>query len=629
MARNVMCIPVQWRRTSLAFLLLCLVQVSFAQSRGNSEADIADFTPNFHLPEVGLRFARLPDSSSPNLAVNLEALPDGPLPQPSVIGLNTLDLRVSAEQPIAFTPPAYRQSGDLWGQKAVQQNKLVQPDAPQAFDPSWSIADENSDFGMMTVNGVAVGDAIDAVQRLAPRSVNLKEREVPIVDPSDPNYTVTAGPYNWRGLLAQSLFFNVVENTFRAASDDQIRMMLAKKPFWHDYFASIKQFNMRRWNDGDDFLVNYVGHPLQGAVAADIFIQNDPVGRQLEIGSNPVYWKTRFKAFLWATAYSTHSEISFLGEAGIGNEGGWTYPIKCKTPGCPEWHPGWHYTNNTGWVDFTITPTVGFLWMLAEDTLDRFVSDHFQGGDRFNLGLAFMRGALNPARTFANAMRLQYPWYRDFQHDPELENSLMVHSQPSDEQIAEAGRFRRFAIAPFVHTMPMGSPNQPCSMCFSNAGFGLAWDVAITPWLAASFATSSQSGLLQKGATETGSTKMFGAGLRFMHDGPVNNFSLVVRPTIVTSEIQGSQVLDLRHNTFTHPVVDNERAAVTLMFSNDYKLNKTVALRTSIADTIVRYKSPIEDPPGIGKPPNLTWLSKDEYTNKSNWSCETGPVIRF
>ena len=97
----------------------------------------------------------------------------------------------------------------------------------------------------------------------------------------------------------------------------------------------------------------------------------------------------------------------------------------------------------------------------------------------------------------------------------------------------------------------------------------------------------------------------------------------------MTSEIQMPLVLNVRHNTYMHPQVDNERAAVTLMFSNDYKLSKTVAIRTSIANTIVRYKSGIEDPPGIGKPPFLTWLSKDEYTNKSNWSAETGPVIRF
>jgi len=525
----------------------------------------------------------------------------------------------------------------MWGVQTSQQRQaqaLPQHDDVQPFDPNRSVADENADFGSLSVFGVNVVDASDALQRVMPREVDLNAREVPIVDPAAPGYRVNAGPYNWRGLLAQSLFFNVVENSFRAASDDQIRLMLAKKPFWHDYFASTKQFNMRRWNDGDDFLVNYIGHPLQGSVADFIFIQNDPVGRELEIGSDPAYWKSRFHAFLWSVAYSTHSEISFLGEAGIGNEGGWTYPIRCKTPGCPQWHPGWHYTNNTGWVDFTITPTVGFLWMLGEDALDRFVSDRFQGGDRFNLGLAFMRGALNPSRTFANLMRFQLPWYRDFQHDPELENSFVVRSQPSEEQIAEAGRFRRFAIAPFYHTMPMGSPAQPCTMCFSQGGFGMTFDYAITPWLAADFSATSQPGLLQKGATPigtttAGSTSTFGSGLRFMHDGPINNISFVVRPTIVTSHVELPLVLDERHNTYVHPEVDNERAGVTLILSNDYKLSKTVAIRTSIADTIVRYKSPIEDPPGIGKPPFLSWLSKDEYTNKSNWSAETGPVIRF
>ena len=73
----------------------------------------------------------------------------------------------------------------------------------------------------------------------------------------------TTGEVCWRN----HYFFNVIENGFRAASDDQIRTLLANKPFWHDYAASIRKFNMRRWNDGDDFLVNYTGHPMQGAVS--------------------------------------------------------------------------------------------------------------------------------------------------------------------------------------------------------------------------------------------------------------------------------------------------------------------------------------------------------------------------
>src|ERR1700759_5052666 len=61
--------------------------------------------------------------------------------------------------------------------------------------------------------------------------------------------------YHWRGLLLQSLEFNLIENGFRLATDDTMRFQIAHKPYWHDYFASTKQFNMGRWKDGDNFLV--------------------------------------------------------------------------------------------------------------------------------------------------------------------------------------------------------------------------------------------------------------------------------------------------------------------------------------------------------------------------------------
>ncbi len=84
------------------------------------------------------------------------------------------------------------------------------------------------------------------------------------------------------------------------------------------------QFNMRRWNDGGTFIVSYIGHSLHGAVAADIEIQNSPSQARLEWG-DPGYAKSRVKGLLWATVYSTHSEISPAGDAGVGNEGGFTY----------------------------------------------------------------------------------------------------------------------------------------------------------------------------------------------------------------------------------------------------------------------------------------------------------------
>ena len=105
--------------------------------------------------------------------------------------------------------------------------------------------------------------------------------------------------------------------------------------------------------------------------------------------------------------------------------------------------------------------------------------------------------------------------------------------------------------------------------------------------------------------------------------------SLAVRPGIVTSEIVMPMRLDIPHNTYYHPVAKVENTAVTLMLTYDHKISRTIAIRSSVGDTIVRYKSPIEDPPGIGKLPWLSWLSHDEFTNKSNWVAQTGPVIRF
>src|SRR5215469_5684552 len=308
--------------------------------------------------------------------------------------------------------------------------------------------------------------------------------------------------YHWDGLIAQSFFFNVFESAWRMASDNQIRFLVARKPFWRDYIASIHQFNMGRWNDGDDFLVNYIGHPLQGSVSSYIEIQNDPTGRQQEISATRDYWMSRFKGFLWATAFSVHSEISPLGEAGIGNEGGWTYPVNCHRP-CARWNPKtMKSTNNTGWVDFIITPTVGTLWVLAEDTLDRFISDRVQGDRRTAPFPLILRGALSPSRTMANAMRLKAPWYRDFQHGlperydraPLRRGSYGVHMLPDDETPPAA--LRRFSLSPHYRAMPLGSLNNPCAICMASHGVGFDVDYAINRWISASASLDKQDGLM-------------------------------------------------------------------------------------------------------------------------------------
>jgi hypothetical protein len=123
--------------------------------------------------------------------------------------------------------------------------------------------------------------------------------------------------YHWKGLLAQSMEFSLMENGFRLATDDTMRFQLAHKPFWHDYVAFIKQYT---WAAGTTAKAScQLRWPsAAGSVGAFIEVQNSESQPRLQ-WNEPGYWRSRWLAFLWTTAYSTHWEISPLGEAGIGS----------------------------------------------------------------------------------------------------------------------------------------------------------------------------------------------------------------------------------------------------------------------------------------------------------------------
>ncbi len=527
------------------------------------------------------------------------------------------------------------------------------PDAPESFSDSDSAANsevapnseavpiKGDDLRLLPPNDTGIGlrnngsvtfDGLDLYagyeamrERLLHQSSNLS----PAIDPLTGEPVVHVEHYHWGGLIGQSMFFNLVENTFRIESDDQIRTLLAHKPFWHDWLASMNQFNMRRWNDGDDFLVNYVGHPMQGAVSGFIEIQNDPVGREVELSATSEYWMSRFRALLWATVYSTHSEISPIGEAGIGNEGGWTYPLNCKgrctAPGSYK-----KYTNNTGWVDFIITPTVGNLWLITEDALDRYVSDRVQGANRSRIFPKIVRGALNPSRTMANVLRFKLPWYRDFQHDSELEKLYGIHFEPLEEP-QDLRHFHRFSVMPNFVAFPMGTAEHHCADCLENPGIGVDADFLFVRWMSVSFAAGTQTGMLEKTWRGSGSIEDWGLGIRLLHHGQHNTLSFALRPGALTENSAVPAFTNPLHNTYPLELTQSSttHAAITLMLSNDYTINRFLAFRSSFGDTIVRYRSPIESPPGIGKPPYLSWMSHDNYTNRSEWTSQFGPVVSF
>jgi hypothetical protein len=194
----------------------------------------------------------------------------------------------------------------------------------------------------------------------------------------------------WRSLLRESFFFLSVQQSFRAAADSDTRNNLGGN-FFSGYWNSVR--NLHGWSDGDPFIVNYVGHPIEGAVAGYIWTHNDPRFRNAEFGRNREYWTSRLRAMVFAGAYSEQFEIGPISEASIGH-------IQSRFP-------------QQGFVDHVITPTVGTGWMVAEDAMDRYVIRRIERHTHKRWVRIVARSFLNPAHTFANCMELDVPWSRE------------------------------------------------------------------------------------------------------------------------------------------------------------------------------------------------------------------------
>ncbi len=175
--------------------------------------------------------------------------------------------------------------------------------------------------------------------------------------------------------------FLTVEHTFRYATEWGTRDAF-DTPFWPGYLASVG--NLHGWADGDPFLVNYVGHPMQGAVAGFIWQHNDRAYRDVVFGENRRYWKAKLRGAAFSYLYSVQFEIGLLSEASIGH-------IQAQFP-------------QQGFVDHVITPTVGLAWTLAEDSLDRYVITLFEEHNRNPYFRLLLRSGLNPSRSMANVM---------------------------------------------------------------------------------------------------------------------------------------------------------------------------------------------------------------------------------
>jgi hypothetical protein len=214
----------------------------------------------------------------------------------------------------------------------------------------------------------------------------------PASGPAEATPTDSSEPQSieWGPLLKDSFRFLMLEHAYRMPQRNTRAGFSG--PFFQDYFNSVA--NIHGWGDGDKFGTNYIGHPMEGAIAGYLEVAHDPRYRRTTFDlSSKQYWTSRLRATAFAAAYSLQFEIGPISEASLGNV---------------QQNP-----KATGVVDWVITPTVGLAWIVAEDAVDAKLIAKWETGTKNRAARIALRGLLNPSRSFSNLMRLQPPWHRD------------------------------------------------------------------------------------------------------------------------------------------------------------------------------------------------------------------------
>jgi hypothetical protein len=211
-----------------------------------------------------------------------------------------------------------------------------------------------------------------------------------------PEIPVAATPekFHWGAALAESGIFLGVLHGINAR-----QYMVPHDHFFRRYADSVADYRWDTWFDGNSGVTNNLGHPMEGAVAGSIELQNDPTGRRMVLSKDRRYWNSRLRALAWSTVFSVQWEIGPLSEASLGNYGSST------------WVRNGRVVNGTGWTDFVMTPVGGLGWIIAEDAVDKWMRPRADCSMSKKRKAAW--AALTPARSVANVLRWKKPWYRD------------------------------------------------------------------------------------------------------------------------------------------------------------------------------------------------------------------------
>jgi hypothetical protein len=237
---------------------------------------------------------------------------------------------------------------------------------------------EDSDPGSAAAASAGDDPAAPISPLIAPRSTEQK---------SEPE------GFQAKPALLQAGFFLGIQQGFRFGQEKTRRELGG--PFFRDWFESVK--GLHGWKDGGRQFTNYVAHPMYGAMTTYIFIQNDTAARRANFGLSRQYWAGRLKAAAWSAAVSTQFELGPISQASLGNVGA-----------------GHHEANKMGTVDLVLTPSLGLVWTVLEDALDRHFLQRIEVRTTNVTLVRMLRVMFNPMHGAANLLRFKSLWYKDY-----------------------------------------------------------------------------------------------------------------------------------------------------------------------------------------------------------------------
>ncbi|MDP9169383.1 MAG: porin family protein [Acidobacteriota bacterium] len=439
------------------------------------------------------------------------------------------------------------------------------------------------------------------VASLASSTVRAADEALPVV----PRPETAPDGIAWQPLLKESLTFLAMQHAFRVVTEPDTRAGLGG-PFFGGWARSVE--NLHGWADGDPFFVNYLGHPLEGAVSGFLFIQNDRKYTSVQFGRNRNYWRSRLRAAAWAWAYSTQFEIGPISEASIGK-------VQSHFP-------------QQGFVDHVITPTFGLAWIVAEDAVDKYLIRRIEAHTNNRDLRILARGFLNPSRSMSNMIRGELPWHRDTREGtssyapPEISGYSSILTVNANRGEHNERRYAPFEIAVQYGYSQLGSGAEGALSC--NGG-GASVLFNFNPHLG----LESEIGgckMLSPAANVSGDSMFYLAGPRYTfrdlgHWSPYihalaggerlssETFYPDKKPvmTAALSKLDGYEL----HSLYTS---DSETMALALQLGGgvDYTINRALAFRVADLEYL------------------RTWAPEFNGANpRNNVRFETGLVLRM